>query len=93
LRPEQNATPELMKEMQLDNTNFLATMALPVLADLVKTNDANMLDKLKVWDGKYVKESTEATFFEEWWNAIETNPVESNSGEFELDVSDYSSGM
>jgi penicillin amidase len=72
LGPEQNATPELMKEMQLDNTNFLATMAIPVLADLVKTNDANMLDKLKAWDGKYVKESTEATFFEEWWNAIET---------------------
>jgi hypothetical protein len=72
LGPKQNVTPELMKEMQLDNANFLAAMALPVLADLVKTNDANMLDQLKGWEGKYVKESTGATFFEEWWNAIET---------------------
>jgi len=59
------------KRMQLDNTNRVAQLALPILLKHVNHSDREFVNSLKNWDGSYAKDSKLASFFEDWWSQIE----------------------
>lgn len=61
---------EDMKEMQLDNTNRLAELALPILLKEIKGSNDEILTKLQNWNYTYNTDSELALFFEKWWNEI-----------------------
>lgn len=70
LSKEKKLNTDIMKEMQLDNKNHFAEMALPILLGIIG-EDNNYYKELSEWDCTFVKESTTAVLFEDWWNAIE----------------------
>ncbi|MDP1800258.1 MAG: penicillin acylase family protein [Bacteroidota bacterium] len=61
-----------MQLMQLDNTNHLAELAVPILLDFISTNDM-FKKKFSEWDYKYDKESEMPLLFNCWWSLIENN--------------------
>jgi penicillin amidase len=60
-----------MKSMQLDNTNRLAELALPILLGLMNDVDRGFKERISNWDCKYEENSELAIFFETWWKLIE----------------------
>jgi penicillin amidase len=62
---------EDMKLMQLDNTNRLAELAIPILLKLMPPND--YLQEFSNWDCKYNRDSKLAPGFERWWINIKNN--------------------
>lgn len=62
-----------MKLMQLDNTNRLAELAIPVLINFIPAESSVYAKKLKEWDCKCSKESEMAFVFEQWWARIKDN--------------------
>jgi penicillin amidase len=65
-----------MKQLQFDNTNGKAKNVLPVLLNILQSeqlsDDANQwLTIMKAWDYKNTKLSTEASFFDTWRKKIE----------------------
>jgi len=60
-----------LQQLQGDNTNRLAELAMPVLLKMVKHKDKKFLHQLKQWDCSYDKDDQLATFFEDWWGQIE----------------------
>lgn len=60
-----------MKIMQLDNTNRLAELALPILLQLMTAEKSDMIELFNRWDYTCSKESYTALLFEEWWELIE----------------------
>ncbi len=69
LNRDKKFTIQDMKEMQLDNTNVLAELAMPVLLDLLTEKD-EFLQKMKGWNYKCEEGSKEAVFFDMWWKSI-----------------------
>jgi penicillin amidase len=66
-------TIEDMKSMQLDNTNRLAELALPLLIHFISQDTSKYAKQFRVWDSRYTKESEQALLFEQWWNQIRLN--------------------
>jgi penicillin G amidase len=64
---------EDMKSMQLDNTNRLAELAIPILLKRIPPSDNNYLHEFSNWEYKYNKDSKLATVFERWWTNIKNN--------------------
>ena len=63
---------DLMKRMQLDNTNSFTATALPVLVtsvrnDLLSEEQQLALTKLKTWNGSYDVDNEMARLYELWW--------------------------
>ena len=70
----QNATPDSMKTIQLDNFNYLAADALPVMLRLLdrKTlsrEDLVWLTELEKWDGSYEKDLLAPALFDMWFDS------------------------
>lgn len=61
---------EDMKSLQLDNTNRLAELALPILLKRMKGYSHQYLNEFSRWDCEYTKDSKLAPVFESWWNNI-----------------------
>lgn len=70
LKSKQTFTLNEMKTMQLDNTNRLAEIALPVLLKLCGTMDTPMKKELGKWTCQFNENSHAAVAFDEWWNTI-----------------------
>lgn len=71
LRQKEKFSLKELKEMQCDNTNRLAELALPILMKSVDHSDKAFCDALLQWGGTYDKDSKLAVFFEDWWTQIE----------------------
>ncbi|MBS1664524.1 MAG: penicillin acylase family protein [Bacteroidetes bacterium] len=61
-----------MQKMQLDNTNFFALTAAPVLLGLTDSNrlsvaERGWLGRMSRWKGKYDRNDELAPLFEKWW--------------------------
>jgi penicillin amidase len=66
-------TADDMKLMQLDNTNRLAELAVPILLNFVREDHSSYLEKFRNWDYKYTKETEMAWLFDYWWDLIKNN--------------------
>lgn len=64
---------EDMKLLQLDNTNRLAELALPVLLEFMKSSKNSFLNKMANWACNYSLDSELALVFESWWKHIKIN--------------------
>jgi penicillin G amidase len=64
---------EDMKSMQLDNTNRLAELAIPILLKQLSSKTNKYLQEFSSWDYKYNKDSKLAPIFERWWTSIRNN--------------------
>jgi penicillin amidase len=64
---------EDMKFIQLDNTNHLAELAVPVLMSFIPENRSIYATKLREWDFKYNRETDIPAIFERWWSLIKVN--------------------
>lgn len=64
---------EDMKSMQLDNTNRLAELAIPILVKQMPSNGNDYLQGFFNWDYKYNKDSKLAPVFERWWANLKNN--------------------
>jgi penicillin G amidase len=64
---------EDMKSIQLDNTNRLAELAVPILLKQMPSSNNNYLREFSGWDYKYIKDSKLAPVFERWWTNIRIN--------------------
>ena len=67
----QNIRVEDMEAMQLDNTNRLAELAVPILLNFVSVDHNDYKMKFSNWDYKYTKETEMAYAFECWWALIQ----------------------
>lgn len=64
-----------MQQMQLDNINFFAHEAAPLLIHYMRNTklsqeDKKRLDLFKSWDGSYTRASENAVFYELWWKYV-----------------------
>jgi penicillin amidase len=66
-------TVEDMKGMQLDKTNRLAELALPILLELNQHSKNPYFIALKAWSCDYDIDSELALVFESWWQHIKIN--------------------
>ncbi len=62
-----------MKSMQMDNTNRLAELALPILLKQIPSISNDYLQQFSDWDYKYNEDSKLAPVFERWWTNIKNN--------------------
>lgn len=62
-----------MKAMQLNNTNRLAELAVPILIKFVSGDSSKYLKKVREWDYEYNMETETAFIFERWWALIKKN--------------------
>ena len=65
-------TIEDMKSMQLDNTNHLAELAVPLLLNFISADSSEYVKKFHEWNYKCNKETEMASVFENWWSLIRT---------------------
>lgn len=70
LSMEKKFTVEDMKLMQLDNTNRLAELSLPLLLDFVSTDSSKYVNMFRKWDSKCSKETELAFVFDQWWKHL-----------------------
>jgi penicillin amidase len=73
----QRITPDSMKSIQLDNFNYLAADALPVLLRLLdrsvlNSGEQKLLAELEQWDGRYEKAAIAPTLFDMWYDSVYT---------------------
>lgn len=73
LQATEKFTIEDMKAMQLDNTNRLAELAIPVLLNCLKDQENEYLKSFANWDADYNIDSELALIFESWWTHIKIN--------------------
>jgi penicillin G amidase len=73
LSREKKFTVEDMKLMQLDNTNRLAELSLPLLLNFILADSSEYKKKFLEWDCKYTREAELAIVFEQWWDRIKNN--------------------
>lgn len=66
-------TVEDMKLMQVDNTNRLAELAVPILIKFLTGNNEKYKKKFSEWNYKYDKDSEVSLLFERWWASIRSN--------------------
>ena len=87
LKDDDKFTCEKMKQIQLDNTNYLALKILPVLIKRLKIKSLNdnqkkFISKLSKWDCSYDQDTEFACFYEAWmehfresiWNELQVLP-------------------
>lgn len=70
-------TPDSMKNLQLDNFNYLSADALQVFLQQIdrKRLDAveqKLLAELEKWDGRYEKNATAPSLFDMWYDSVYT---------------------
>ncbi|MCC9019512.1 penicillin acylase family protein [Flavobacterium lipolyticum] len=73
LSAKEKLSVEDMKSMQLDNTNSLAELAIPVLLKRMPSGKNKYLKEFSLWNCKYDKDSNLAPLFELWWTKIKNN--------------------
>ncbi|MGB3464534.1 MAG: penicillin acylase family protein [Cyclobacteriaceae bacterium] len=73
LSSKEKLSIEDMKLMQLDNTNRMAELALPILLKKTSADTSSFFHELAEWNYKYDKESKIASFYERWWKLIRNN--------------------
>lgn len=68
-------TIDAMKLIQLNNTNRLAELAIPILIKFISKDSNNnyYVKKLREWDYKYNEETKMTYMFERWWALIQEN--------------------
>lgn len=71
LETKEKLSVEDMKQLQLNNTNRLAEIALPILLDYLKDENNPMVGELEKWNCDYSKKDNLAAFFNAFWNKIE----------------------
>jgi penicillin G amidase len=73
LSAKEKLSIEDMKTMQMDNTNRLAELAIPVFLQKMPSGESKNLQDFAHWDYNYNKDSRLAQLFEIWWTKIKIN--------------------
>jgi penicillin amidase len=73
LAGKEKVTINDMKAMQLDNTNRLAELAIPILLKAMPDSNDDRLRKFSKWDCNYGADSELGLIFENWWQNIKEN--------------------
>lgn len=73
LANKKNLTVDDMTAMQLDNTNRLAELAIPILLESMANSEHKYIKLLESWNYKYDADDELGLLFEQWWRLIQEN--------------------